>query len=168
MPRPKAITCENDFWLRVDLSSSPDGCWPWTRGCDFDGYGRAWFRPRSRTAHRVAWEYAYGAIPPGLCVLHRCDNPPCCNPAHLFLGTQADNSADKVRKGRQAQGPRARPGRMRRGTEHYAAKLTDADIPLIRARSAAGETRASVAQSFGVSPQLIQGIFKRRIWKHIP
>lgn len=93
----------DEFWLTA--SNGDDSCcWEW-QGCRISyGYGRVRYDGKTRFAHRVAWELTHGQIPDGLCVLHICDNPPCCNPAHLFLGTKADNNADKVSKNRQARG----------------------------------------------------------------
>lgn len=92
------------FWPRVDTSGGPDACWEWTRGRDPHGYGR-FATPNSDLAHRASWELHNGPIPAGLNVLHHCDNPPCVNPRHLFLGTQKDNVDDMVAKGR-ARKPR--------------------------------------------------------------
>lgn len=80
----------------------PNACWEWTGFRIPDGYGQITIRSRQRTykAHRLAWEIAHGPIPEGLQVCHKCDNPPCCNPAHLFLGTARDNVMDRERKGR--------------------------------------------------------------------
>lgn len=90
------------FWAKVD-KRGPDACWPWLASrCD-SGYGK--FRVGKMTrSHRVAFELGGGEIPDGQCVLHRCDNPACCNPAHLFVGTFNDNVQDMVRKGRQRSG----------------------------------------------------------------
>jgi hypothetical protein len=92
-----------DFWLRVD-SSSADGCWEWT-GRRVDEYGQFDIFGSSWKAHRFAWMLTNGD-PGDLCVCHSCDNPPCCNPAHLFLGTKQDNAMDMVDKGRHAMSKR--------------------------------------------------------------
>ena len=91
-----------NFWAMLPdgVVGAKDECWEWTDGCDGDGYGVVGAGGKTVRAHRVAWEVAHGPIPDGVHVLHQCDNPPCINPAHLFLGTQADNMADKVAKGR--------------------------------------------------------------------
>jgi hypothetical protein len=96
------------------------------------------------TAHRVAWELTNGPIPPGLHICHRCDNPPCVTPAHLFVGTNLDNIADKVAKGRQ-RGARA-------GERHHNAKLSDADADGIRASS---KMQKELAAEYGVSQSLV-------------
>lgn len=99
MPGPTPIA------ERVRKYSSPAndrGCIEWLGSRDENGYGRVHCGGTPRLAHRVAWELENGPIPSGLCVLHGCDNPPCINPSHMFLGTQADNMRDMVKKGRQA------------------------------------------------------------------
>lgn len=90
------------FWDYVDDSGGPSECWPWMRYRNADGYGRLSLEGRTSVqyAHRTAYVLAIGSINAGLLVCHSCDNPPCCNPAHLFLGTQGDNQADKIAKGR--------------------------------------------------------------------
>lgn len=104
-PRPST---EEKFWSRVD-KRGPDECWPWTGGRNTDGYGKApratGSRPIGRgytAAHRVSWAIHFGPVPDGLWVLHHCDNPPCVNPAHLWLGTNLDNIRDRDAKGRSA------------------------------------------------------------------
>lgn len=97
----KALRALARFWCKVKLAGA-DECWEWIAGKDKDGYG--WFK-RDR-AHRAAWIFFNGRIPEGFLVLHTCDNPPCVNPAHLFLGTQQDNMTDCLKKGRRPSGER--------------------------------------------------------------
>lgn len=135
----------------------PDECWPW-QGFRYKGYGRVAVTVdgavRVIGAHRIAYEAAYGPIPAGLTVLHRCDNPPCCNPAHLFLGTNTDNNADRDAKGRQAKGER-----------QGAAKLTAQDVVLIRASD---ETFVVLAERFGVSAITVAQASRGATWSHLP
>lgn len=86
------------------LIKAPSGCIEWTGYRSPAGYGKIRVGGKGILAHRFAWELVNGPIPPGMCVCHRCDNPPCCNVAHLWLGTQADNNADMYAKGRSASG----------------------------------------------------------------
>lgn len=110
------------FWSKVNISGGATSCWPWMAGRLWVGYGMFCLRGKTKRAHRVAWEIANGEIPSDLCVLHRCDNPSCVNPAHLFLGTSADNTRDMVAKHRQAAGDRhgshLHPERWARGERH--------------------------------------------------
>ena len=85
------------FWGKVHITN---GCWEWAKARDHGGYGRFYTGTVNVGAHRMAWVLAVGPIPNGLCVLHRCDNPPCVNPDHLFLGTIRDNVHDAMKKGR--------------------------------------------------------------------
>lgn len=110
--RPRRPVDER-FWVKVDKSAGPDECWPWLAGSCSAGYGTFRFNDRENSSNRVAWMLSFGPIPDGLWVLHRCDNPPCCNPRHLFLGTCGDNVRDCIAKGR---GNRARGERSARYT----------------------------------------------------
>ena len=95
------------FWAKVDRSGGPDACWPWTAGRYRAGYGHFRINGKMERAHRVAWVLLRGPIPEGQDVLHTCDSPPCCNAErHHFLGTDLDNAADRVAKGRSATGAR--------------------------------------------------------------
>ena len=136
-------TTEDKFWARVE--KGPD-CWQWLGAISTWGYGFFRVDGKTRHAHRVSWEMHNGPIPEGLWVLHHCDNPPCVNPDHLFLGTAKTNVADMIAKGRR--------GHMRprlRGEQHHAAKLSDAQVDEIRAALARGEIHRLIAARFGIS-----------------
>lgn len=138
-----------------------DDCWLWT-GCVISPakpYGRIkWNGKRQRLATHVSWELATGSPPSSPCVLHKCDNPRCVNPRHLFEGDNDDNVADRVAKGRTVSP---------RGTRSAHAKLTDEQVLEIRVRCASGEKLQSVADSFGVSEAAISHIRRRRSWTHL-
>lgn len=146
------------FWSRVVCG---DRCWEWRGFRDRNGYGqlRAGQPLVGLYAHRVAYALAFGHIPPGMSVCHKCDNPACVYPRHLFLGTQTDNNADRDRKGR---------GRSLHGAAHGSAKLTEAQVADIRARAANGESQRSILRSYNVSQAGISAVVGRRNWKHLP
>lgn len=145
---------EAGFWKRI-YEEPNTGCWLWSGASD-RGYGRLRVNGRVYKAHRVAWMVCRGEIPSGTHVCHHCDNPPCCNPDHLFLGSDADNVADKIRK-----------GRMRRGVDMPGAKLDPDKVREIRGRTAAGETQNAIARALGVSPAAISHVLDGRNWKHV-
>ncbi len=157
-----------EFYSEAD----PSGCRLW-QGTFRDGYGRLRFKTIKRNAHVWAWEVKNGPVPAGLQVLHRCDVRACINTDHLFLGTNADNVADKVSKGRQARGERhgailrARAALQpyhQRGEDRPAAKLTRDQIIKIRAD---GRPQVDIARAYGVSQALISMIKLRKAWTHI-
>lgn len=153
------------FWSRVARVAGA-GCWEWTGGKS-GGYGTVRAGGRSAKAHRVAWELTFGAPAEGLCVLHRCDNPGCVRPDHLFLGTLDDNNKDRAAKGRSRgtfDSSDAHPAKLRRGERHWRALLTAADVVEIRRRSDLGERRIDIAARYSVNPATISRI-ARRIWR---
>jgi len=136
------------LWSRVERGP---GCWVWT-GCRSKwGYGQIGSKGRMARTHRVSWELTRNRpVPEGLHVLHRCDNPPCVRPSHLYVGTDLDNARDRVARGRSWT------------------KLTKADVVEIRERAASGEFQTSLALEFGVTQPVISHIVHRKNWKHVP
>ena len=171
------------FWARLNKT---DTCWLWKPKSGNGKYGVVTIHGVQRTAHRVAWELANGPIPNALMVCHKCDVPLCCNPDHLFLGTNADNQEDARRKGRMAMGDRSyqrlhpeklargdrsgarmHPETLSRGSNRPDAKLTEADIIPIKDRFASGEQCTSIARHFGVSRHTITRVITGTQWKHV-
>lgn len=134
------------------------GCWPWTAAGLPDGYGRLSRKGIGYLAHRMAWSLTNGPIPDGMNVCHRCDNPPCCNPTHLFLGTVADNNADKLAKGRHV----ALVGEL-----NGVARLTPDRVREIRALAAEGWDKARIARNFSVGRTTIRDVLSGRNWSHV-
>lgn len=159
MPR-KTIPIIVRLWTRVECR--PDGCWVWKGPVNANGYGIIGKGGRSSgmlLVHRVAWEMLRGPVGP-LNVLHRCDNPPCCNPDHLFVGTQRDNMADMWAKGRGKTNPS-------RGSGSENAKLTEASVRDIRSAHSKGVAGSVLAVQYGVSTTTVWNVIYRRTWKHI-
>lgn len=147
-----------NVWAKIDRSGGADACWPWLGDYSRGGYGIFLHSENDapRSAHRAAYVSVCGPIPAHLSACHHCDNRPCCNPRHIFIGTPKDNMADMISKGRSNHvcGERAGP-----------AKFT-ADI--VRAIRAAVGTLSSIGKTFGVSKQNVHHIRSRRTWKHLP
>jgi hypothetical protein len=176
--------CEERFWSKV--AQDPDGCWTWTGTRSRQGYGFFKLRGRMLKAHRCSYALTYGEIPDDLFVCHRCDNPTCVRPDHLFLGTARDNTMDRDQKGRTARGDRngarLHPESFRRGKGYFTdrglhpqqgeangrAMLTEEDVGEIRALLAQGTlSQATVAAKYSVSPSTIREIAAGRLWKHL-
>jgi hypothetical protein len=133
------------------------GCWLWKKALRRDGYGNFFIGPKCWLAHRYAWTQAYGDIPAGAQLNHRCHNRACVNPAHIYIGTQAQNMRDMVDAGRSV-------GRKRKGEENQASKLKENDVRVIRASQL---SCVAIARAFDVSPSLISAIRLNKIWKHV-
>lgn len=161
------------FWDRVDKTS---GCWVWNGLRNSKGYGRFSIGETMALAHRVVWGFTNGGLQHGnfeLCVLHRCDNPPCVNPDHLFLGTRLDNNRDMKFKGRargavgDASGRRKYPERYM-GERCAGAKLTEDQVRQIREMYQFGVVGfIRLSKMFGVADPEIERIVKRKLWKHV-
>lgn len=131
------------------------GCWLWLGCISGDGYGGFLF-PQGRIAHRASWYIHHGAIPAGLFVLHRCDVRACVNPAHLFLGTNADNIADMMSKSREARGERK-----------ASARLTSRDVLRMRAEFQAGKSIAALSRRFGLGATATRRAVLGETWRHL-
>lgn len=151
---PIKISLSERFWQKVDVRG-PDDCWTWLATRHPRGYGFIWFEGRNHYAHRISWLLENGPIPEGMGVCHHCDNTFCVNPAHLFLGTQADNSRDAAKK-----------GRLERGAGKTKTKLTRVDVLEIRRRYREGRRRIQLdlAREFGLSESHIGKVVKRNSW----
>jgi hypothetical protein len=134
------------------------GCCEWQGSHNKFGHGTIRIKARLRLVHRSAWEAVNGPIPRGLGCLHECDNPPCWNTDHLFLGTRADNNADRDRKGRQV---------APKGSAHGCAVLSEDDVRAIRAIPDYRGAATAAAKRFGISISTADRIRKRQSWEHL-
>jgi len=158
--RKERIPLADRFWGKV---TKMDGCWLWTGSTDGHGYGsigKGGQRGPLLKAHRVSWEIHRGPVPDGMEVCHHCDNPPCTNPDHLFLGTQADNMADAARKGRTRNTPF-------RGEANGHAIFSEIDIRAIRQAHATGVGVKALGRLYGTSHTNIGFIVRRETWRHV-
>jgi len=158
---PKSKPVEDRFWLKVKRTES---CWIWIGSLDGRGYGQIMTNPKGNKreiASRVSWQIHFGEIPAGMDVLHRCDNPPCVRPDHLFTGTARDNALDMVIKKRNVSRPP-------RGECVNTAKLTA--IAVIKLRSdhtTGGFTYVDLGRKYGITPVSARRIVLRRSWRHV-
>lgn len=149
------------FWKRVEKTAT---CWLWTGARGLSGYGVLWSAGGKQNrkqlyAHRVAYFLHNNTLPDDLCICHTCDNPPCVNPAHLFLGDHKQNALDKVSKGRQS---------CLKGEASGRAVLTEAQVLAIRSQySAGGITQAALGAAYGVTRGNIASIVRQESWRHI-
>lgn len=141
----------SEFFDQNWLLDEATGCWEWTRTKIRTGYGRLRADGKRMLAHRYSYVRANGPIPDGLCVLHRCDNPSCVNPDHLFLGTQQDNMRDRDRKGRRAP--------------THGTKLTATDAERIRDMRQLGVTGKEIASHFHISRSNVSAIANGITWR---
>ncbi len=145
---------------RLDFRSVPEpnsGCFLWTAATDPNGYGRIRVRGKTELAHRISYEQTHGYIPNGLNVLHKCDNPSCINPKHLFVGTHADNVKDKMSKCRQPK-----------GENHYRSVLDRNKVIEIRHMwETSGKTQREIGSIYGVTQMTISSLLHGQSWKGV-
>jgi len=163
-------TFEERFWDKVNRTpgQGPNGdCWEWTRGKNEAGYGRVNVDGKNCHAHRIAFLLYNGYLPePGRIVMHSCDNPACCNPAHLSDGTHARNTQDKVQKGRARNGSRTHPECLARGERNGRSKLTWAEVCEMRALYATGNwTQPELAHKYRTCHSNVSDIVNWRLRK---
>lgn len=149
---------DKDRITRNIVIDQKTGCWEWQRCKATNGYGQVWMGGRIEQAHRLAWSLFVGPITEGLNVLHRCDNRACCNPDHLFLGTQQDNLNDMKKKGRQH-----RPV----GESNGKARLTECDVVWIHRQIALGVKQADISEALGVTNQAVSKINVGKSWAYL-
>ena len=147
------------------VRGGPDECWGWLGGKSKFGYGQIRIWGKNLVAHRVSWIIHNGPIPDGVCVLHQCDNPPCTNPRHLFLGTKVDNNSDRDAKGRTNKCWVG--GVLYRGEQNGRHKLTDVDVLDIVGLHKKGVHYRKISEGYNVTPAMIRHIVTGKNWKHI-
>jgi len=159
---PSHLVCElmefteDVFWEMCDKSDGDDACWPWKGVIDKDGCGRYKHRKKSIRANRSAYEFFYKEIiPSGAFACHKCDNPSCCNPRHIFIGTPKDNAVDRSVKGRGAP--------QHAGHNPYS-KLKWDDVDFIRENYGRGWTQQSLAEKFNVTQPTVGRIIRNEAW----
>jgi hypothetical protein len=163
--RGKMKTLEERFWKYVDKKGDND-CWVWKGYRQIYGYGQIFINKKSCGTHRVMWELVNGPIPEGLFVCHHCDNPPCCNLSHLFLGTSQDNVNDMMQKGRFVRYSGSRNGKDNgKGRGKGGKKLTMIEATEIRELRKTGLTFLEIGNKYRVSAVMIYYIVSGKFWK---
>ena len=151
---------------------SRDECWEWTgafkKVTGYGTVGRGW----ETLAHRLAYRFAFGPIPAGLCVCHSCDHKWCVNPNHLYLATRAENSHDaaahRLYPTGDAHHSRQHPDRLARGERHGNARLTEGKVSAMRRMAVVGISQRDIAKRFGVSQGTVGFVLRGETWRHVP
>ena len=159
------------FWCKVDIKEEAD-CWNWTASTNKQGYGRFRYQGKKVGAHRLSWQIANGDIPEGLCVLHRCDNPKCCNPKHLFVGTRSDNMQDMVLKGRKhlfvgEDNYFSTHTFPQNGETNPQSKLQEDQVINIRKLFLGGTPQPKIGDIYGISQTHVSNICSNKRWRHL-
>jgi hypothetical protein len=149
----KAEPIEIRLWRKIKIAGE-DECWEWQAYKTKQGYGVVGLKSKTALAHRVAFELKNGPVKDGMCVMHICDNPSCCNPKHLKAGTIAENNADRHSKNRSR-------GASHKGTKNPSARLKEEQV--VQVYNASG-TLQSIADRFGIKMQTVHDIKRGRIW----
>jgi len=162
---PGVLSTPESFWSKVDIRG-PDECWPWKQSLNISGYGNVYYRGWKTNAHRVAYFLTFGEVDKLKVICHRCDNPACCNPAHLWEGTQGENVRDCNLKGRGK-------GKFSdcSGANHprYSAKLTSKDVEEARDLYWSKQmSQTQLGKKYGVHSATISRIVRGESWNHIP
>lgn len=175
------------FLSKIIIPDNLDACWEWQAGTIYFGYGHFWYNRKGVTAHRFIYEIATGHAPQHLCVCHSCDNPRCCNPNHLWLGTSPENTQDSTNKNRRAKGSkhgsRTKPETVHRGDSHYArrypqklargekhgnSKLSDVIVREMRDKhNQQGISMRKLATMYNVSRPTVRRAISGKTWAHV-
>lgn len=150
------------FLKQISKSRNPDNCWKWKGALDINGYGRFSRGYKHIPAHRASWLILMGEISDGMNVLHKCDNPPCTNPSHLYLGTDKDNARDRVERNRYRK-----INKKVRGTRNHRARITQMTAIKIKRRLAKNKTINEIAKELNVTRPTIENIKHKKSWAYL-
>ena len=144
--------------LLSSIKINENGCWEWQKAKHRQGYGHCPYKRKCLLAHRVSWMVFKGNLPDDILVCHHCDNPPCINPDHLFLGTDKDNTLDHIKKGKSKKS---------RGENHYFSKLTEKEVKEMRKMRERKIKIKDISRKFNIHVSTAKNICLRKSWKHV-